>query len=300
MHRIILLLMTIFIISASLGNGIKMEQYLPKYFDNWENHGADEYYDKSTLYDLIDGGAELYLSYNFNQLLLRRFVNPHQQIIEVNFFDMETSENAFGIFHHDLEDDAVGIGTESEYGFGWLRFWKGKYFVYIFAEDETPEIKKSILTLGNIIANNIFEPGNIPEVVQYLPSSGLIAKSLRYFQNYQTLNYHFYLSNDNILNLSENVHALLAKYQNVDDSAWLLLVTYDTAEHSTKAFVKFKHHYLPELERENPAITENEKWTGAQITGNYLALVLDASSSTYANNLIKATLENIEGIRHEK
>lgn len=296
---VIFFIMQIYVIILSLlfceiNQVKKVDRVIPTKFDGWEAIEKDEIYNTDNLFDFIDGGAELYLAYGFKELFVRRFSKTNYPFIEVNIFDMGSPKNAFGIFHHDLEDEEVKIGQGSEYGAGWLRFWKGRYFVYIFSERETPTIKHTILNLGRLISKNI-TPSEIKiNLLKFLPQDGMINKSLRFCYNPTILNYHFYISNQNILNISEKTEVVFAKYHLQQGNGSLLLIQYQNKKQATNAYKNFIKIYLPEARETSIVKTENGKWCGTTLKDKYLIIVLDASSSIFANNLIDSVLKNFD------
>jgi hypothetical protein len=46
----------------------------------------------------MDGAAELYRSYAFKRLMVRRYMKTDHPAIMVELFDMDSSDDAFGIF----------------------------------------------------------------------------------------------------------------------------------------------------------------------------------------------------------
>ena len=107
---------------------------LPSEAAGWKWDGKEMKYNSKTLFDYIDGAAELYLAYGFQNLTVRRFEKSNQPPITVELYEMASSEDAYGVFSFERQDEAVGIGQGSEFGGGLLRFWKGKYFVSIYAD----------------------------------------------------------------------------------------------------------------------------------------------------------------------
>ncbi|MCX6374676.1 MAG: hypothetical protein NTU88_01320, partial [Armatimonadetes bacterium] len=135
---------------------------VPREMLGWKTDGKDGLYDRNTLFQYIDGGAEVYLAYDFRQEFARRFVKPGQPAITVDVFDMGSSEDAYGIFTFERESGNVGIGQDSEYAAGFLRFWKVQYFVSILADKETPSTRKAVMALGKAIASRIKSAGERP------------------------------------------------------------------------------------------------------------------------------------------
>ena len=134
---------------------------LPSEAGGWKWDGKEMDYDSKSLFKYIDGAAELYLAYGFQSLTVRRFEKSNQPPVIVERYEMASSEDAYGVFSFEHQDEAVGIGQGSEFGGGLLRFWKGRYFVSVYAEGEGAEVESGILHMGRGVANSI--PGTGPE-----------------------------------------------------------------------------------------------------------------------------------------
>ena len=93
---------------------------LPSEVGGWKWDGKDMKYNSRTLFDYIDGAAELYLAYGFQNLVVRRFEKPGQPSIMAELYEMATSEDAYGVFSFEHQDEPVGIGQGSEFGGGLL------------------------------------------------------------------------------------------------------------------------------------------------------------------------------------
>ena len=62
----------------------ELSSLLPSAVSGWHAAGQDSSYDRSTLFDYIDGGAELYLSYRFKEVINRRYKREGQPDIVVD------------------------------------------------------------------------------------------------------------------------------------------------------------------------------------------------------------------------
>src|SRR3990172_11219145 len=134
---------------------------LPSEATDWKGSEKKMKYNSKTLFAYMDGAAELYLAYGFQNLTVRRFEKSNQPPITVELYEMASSEDAYGVFSFERQDEPVGIGQGSEFGGGLLRFWKGKYFVSIYADGEGAEVESAILKVGRGGANSI--PATSPE-----------------------------------------------------------------------------------------------------------------------------------------
>src|SRR4030042_5337302 len=78
--------------------------------------GEDRVYDRKTLYDYMDGGAEVYLAFDFREAWTRRYAGPGGRELRLGIFDMGTPGEAFGIFSWDRRDPGAGRGPGAERG----------------------------------------------------------------------------------------------------------------------------------------------------------------------------------------
>src|SRR4030042_4777987 len=114
------------------GRRAEIKRLLPLKVEDYKTDGKDEFYDRQTSFRYMDGAAEFYRSYDFKLLMVRRYLKAGYPPLLVELFDMGSSEDAFGIFSYQTEEEEVEIGQGSDYGGGVLGFWKGEYFFKIY------------------------------------------------------------------------------------------------------------------------------------------------------------------------
>ena len=267
---------------------IDLGALMPHEVNKWKSQGEDKVYTEEMIFDYIDGAGEIYRAYNYKKLQARNFIREGYPQIIADLFDMGEAKNAFGIFTHNLEGEKVGIGQGSLYSGGLLQIWKGRYFVSLFAEEETNESKAAVLAMGKKVASSINEDGKLPGIIELLPEENLEKNSIRYFYNHLILNYHFFLADDNILNLTENTDAALGTYQAEEGKYWLILVNYPNKENAVKAYKNFLNVYMPEALEEGILQTENAKWTAVKGKQRLLTIVFDAPSKGAAEEMLLA------------
>ncbi|MGB7297452.1 MAG: DUF6599 family protein [Candidatus Aminicenantales bacterium] len=259
---------------------------LPSVIDGWKKADLPAIHDKANLFDYIDGGAELYISYNFKKLLAVRYTGTDEEEIIIDIFEMGNSHNAFGVFSHgrELEDGLVGQG--SEYGGGLLTFWKDRYYISIMAYPETEKKKELVLDLGRKLAAAIPAKGALPPVLGLLPEQNLVRNSIRFFHHYIWLNSHFFIANENILQIDDATQAVLAKYKAGDETFHLLVALYPDEERANKAAASFLRHYLPDA-REGMAELPDGRWTGYRLKGRMLSIVFNAPDKDVLANYLQ-------------
>jgi hypothetical protein len=278
------------------GKIIEMKKLLPQEILAYKSEGNDQFYDRQTTFRYMDGAAELYRSFAFKLLLVRRYLRANAPAIIVELFDMGSSEDAFGVFSFETEGEDVRVGQGSDYGGGLLRFWQGKFFVNVYAEQEASSTKLDVLELGKGIASSIKHEGQKPKLIHYLPEEGLSERSIRYFHLYQSLNYHYFVSHQNILRLGEKTNAVLGSYPlpQTNEKTFLLLIQYPTKKLAGEALQSFVKAYLPESTTAKAIQTENRKWAAAQSHQVYVIIVFDAPLKERSEELIQATRTKLE------
>ena len=265
---------------------------LPDTIEGWKVAAEDQIYNCENLYDYLDGGAELYLSYGFKKVISRNYSTSGQPNIVVDLFDMGTSQNAFGIFSHSRETLDKTFGQGSQYTEGLLLFWKDRYYISILSTSETIESKRAIFNLARKIEVAVAKEGPLPEILTLLPQQSLVRESIRYFHHYIWLNSHYFVADRNILHITEKTDALLAKYGERKKRYILLLVKYQKDKDAKLAYNDFVKYYLPELSKERMVQIEDGTWAGCQLTGNLLIIVFNAPNEDKALHLIEAVQKN--------
>lgn len=272
----------------------KLADLLPQELEGWTTDGKDRIYHRNNLYEYIDGGAELYLSYNFKKVLHRIYTAPEQPDILLDLFDMGNSKNAFGVFSHTRETVNNTFGQGSQYTEGLLLFWKDRYYVSVLASPETEESKKAVFTLARHIDDAVKSRGPLPEILSLLPGESLIEESIRYFHHYIWLNSHYFISHENILFINKKTDAVLAKYKDQQNQYLLLLVKYPKEKETVAAYQSFIQNYLPELAGQTMVQIEDSTWTACRRKKNYLVIVFNASEKIVAESMIKRIEQKIE------
>lgn len=268
-------------------------QSIPDNILGWKAYGEDAVYDRDTLFDYMNGGAELYLAYDFKKVFARRFYGPDENEIVLDIYDMGSSEEAFGIFSLDREDEEADIGQGSTYGFGLLRFWKDRYFVSINSLGDEQAAEPVILELGKAVEALIKQEGPEPALLSYLPEKNLKKDRTSYFHSNISLNNRFFIASENILDLSNQTNCVFAEYSvNSERTAYLLLIQYENNARAETAYKSFIGSYIPEAQDSGIDQMENGKWTMAKVEQGMVLVVFEAPDKEWAHELQSETKFN--------
>jgi hypothetical protein len=253
-----------------------LARLLPGEIDGWKT-ASDDRYAGDEIFGYIDGAGEVYRAYNYRSLLARRYAKPGQPDIVVDLFDMGSPADAFGVFSHGLEGERLEIGQDAISMEGLISFWKDRYFISLFAETETPDVRRALLDLGRAIAGAIPGEGQRPGILALFPER-FDVRGARYFHNHLILNYHYFIASENILLLDRTTEAALASSGEGAPKVRLLIVRYASASAAAGAAASFLENYLHGDAGSGPAEIRDGQWTDALTRGDYLVVVLGAPS----------------------
>jgi hypothetical protein len=265
----------------------------PTELKGWKWDQEEKHYNRETLFDYINGGAEVYLAYNFKQATVHRYQNPGHPDIVAEVYTMGSSSDAFGIFSLERQDPEAGIGQGSEFGGSLLRFWKGPYFVSVLGEGAGKAIEAAVLQLGRQLDRSIKETGPPPRILGLLPDLPGLDR-ICFVHSHILLNRCFFLSHNNLLQLDRDVQAVLARYVEGRDKIRILLALYPSEARARSAFKGFRDAYMPEA-GPNPSVkTEEGTWTRAEGHRKWVVIVFGSPAESRAEALIRSTITKLQ------
>ena len=274
----------------------RISALIPREARGWKADGADQVFNRETIFEYNDGAGEVYRAFGMKLLVNRSFRKEGRADIIVDIFDMGTSADAFGVFAHDLEGEDWRLGQGSLYKGGLLQFWRGRYFAALFAESENEETKAALADLGKAIAAAAGPDGPPPDLVGMIPED-YRGGQVRYFHDPQILNYHFFIARENILMLGPDAAGVLATVGPKDGKRAFLLVRYQSETAAAGAAADFIVEYLPETltpetrsERSDGLIRQKDgRLAVVGRTGNHVFVIFGAPSPAVARLMRERT-----------
>jgi hypothetical protein len=171
-------------IGSNMSSGaILLESLIPKeeLSGEWSLMEGPQTYTKKTLFKHINGQAELFFKYGFQKSVFGIYQNrkDRENQIELDIYDMGSVLHAFGIFSRFRnEERSIGVGLDSYMDDHSVFFYKGKYFVMLYATESDPVILKE---WAKKISSRIVDPSPPPKEISYFPKNGLKPGSIQYF-----------------------------------------------------------------------------------------------------------------------
>lgn len=151
-------------------------------------------YAPGTLYNAINGGAELYLKYEFKQMSKFEYQNG-ENYISVEIYEHGTPVDAFGVYSREKPSKDIyhNIGIQGFGENGYLFFVSGKYYIKIRASEVSNNSEQMVSEIAYQLVNKINDPTPYPAIFEHFPEDNRIKHSERYYRE-SILGYDF-LSN---------------------------------------------------------------------------------------------------------
>jgi hypothetical protein len=260
---------------------------IPVSVNEWVAAGEPSTYNTHTVYDYLDGGAEVYLAYGMKTVRALRYVRSGEASIDLSIFEMEDPEGAFGAFTYERLDPEAGIGQGSEYGAGMLRFWQGRHFVFIQAEKESPNSREAILALGRTLASRLGSEAGFPPLVGALPERGLRPLTVRYAFSPLILKNLETTLNDNPLGLPPRAATVVGRYWKPGNPERILIASLPDSVAATKSVDSYLMRRFQRAGKSEEPFRDHERWNLIAASGHRAVLILEAPDAATARNQLK-------------
>jgi hypothetical protein len=174
-----------------------MKNVLPLlgFAEDWTAKDPLNFYDRETLFEHINGEAELYIPYGFDMLATVTYVNrsnPDVWLI-ADVYRMGSLLDAFGIYANYRRAKAAGVPFGAD-GFilpSQLMFYQDRYFVRLQVTGATSLQQKIYLACGRAIAHKLPKDERRPRELEMVRIPALVPGSERYIPQ-SLLGYAFF------------------------------------------------------------------------------------------------------------
>jgi hypothetical protein len=253
-------------------------------FTGWKLQEDQRIYSSKDLWELIDGAADIFLSYDFKDLRIAEYSNK-DQIIRVELYRQSSTDNAYGIYTAERMPDypQVSVGSQGYKSQGVLNFLSGNYYVKIMTAGAVEAEEDAIARLAVRINDILAQPVGLPVVLTLFPEEGKEELSDAYIaQNF--LGYSFLHS------------AFTTKYKT--EGGFQLFIIKDSVEELQKML----DEYTKMLKDEKPVMKDNliiakDPYNGTifmQKKGEYLVGAMNTDKEAIAADYIQRVIQKIQ------
>lgn len=149
----------------------------------WNQSEPPRSYLPENLYEYIDGAAEIYLSYDFKELLVGQYKKEEGSAsLTIEIYDMGNEKNSFGIYSAERfpGSNFIAIGNQGYWEEESLNFIVGKYYLKLLCYDCGEDSENSLKLFSAEIARKVKDQGSLPPLLSLFPREGLIQNSERF------------------------------------------------------------------------------------------------------------------------
>lgn len=162
--------------------------------DGWKMQEDERVYTAGDLWELINGAADIFLSYDFQDLHIAEYINS-DRIIRVELYRHSSPANTYGIYTAERMPDypQVSVGSQGYKSEGVLNFMAGNYYVKIMSAGVGAVDEQTLAKVAKMVDHQLAQPLGLPQEIKLLPEDGMVYLSDHYIaQNF--LGYSFFRS----------------------------------------------------------------------------------------------------------
>lgn len=149
--------------------------------DGWTLAGQPQVFAPDTLYDYINGGSDLYLKYEFEELTVVEY-RKGAMSVSAEVYRHRTPDHAFGIYSQERVPGAqfLAIGAQGYYENAVCNFIQRGYYVKLSGENTGADDREILLRFARRISENLPGPSALPETLSAFPAEGKKANAEKF------------------------------------------------------------------------------------------------------------------------
>jgi len=254
----------------------------------WGPAGRAQSYTAMDLYGRIDGGAELFLEYGFEELIVRDYAKGDEELT-LESYRMDSPEAALGIYLAKLgrEEPVARLDFRASFNPYQLNFVKGRYFGQVDNFSGKADNADAMIALARDYGATLPRDWEV-DLFRSLPQVDLIPGSERLLRGRYALEpvYTFgSFGKSDALSLDGEVFAVMADYEGEQGETFTrIVVEYSFQQEANDAFVKLRRNLDPAYrvleERETWFSFEDrfERYAAVDLRGTQLTVKIDLTS----------------------
>ena len=158
--KVILVILGVFVVLWASGGEAKDFKF-PE-ITGWKQSGEIQTFIPKTLFEYINGAADLYIMYDFQELKVAEYLNEKKASAIVDVYRHEIPTHAFGIYSQERLSNAnfVDIGAQGYIEQNILNFLIGPYYVKINSYNTGAEDREILLAFAKRMSEDLGEKGS--------------------------------------------------------------------------------------------------------------------------------------------
>ncbi len=152
----------------------------------WMSTEDPQNYFPENLYEYIDGAAEIYLAYDFKELVVGQYKRTDADAsLSVEIYDMGNEKNSFGIYSAERFPDTrfISVGNQGYLEEGTLNFIVGRYYIKLLCFDCGDKSEAFLRFFAENILSKVKNKGQMPPLLKMFPREALVVNSEKFILN---------------------------------------------------------------------------------------------------------------------
>lgn len=139
-------------------------------------------YTPATLWEYINGAADLFLSYEFQDLHIAYYRTSPEIEIRAEVYKHASGEDAYGMYSQERspQNAAVPCGAEGYSDAGMLNFVAGPWYVKISSNQTDDHSQSGLVSIASAIDSLLNQPHRLPAGFDLLPDENRVPRSEQY------------------------------------------------------------------------------------------------------------------------
>ena len=170
----VLIFLTSGIVTPLWASSLEGKPFVFPEMTGWKQSGEIQTFQPENLFDYIDGAADLYLSYDFQELKVVEYQNQKKASVIVEVYRHKTPTLAFGIYSQERLSDAnfLDIGAQGYSEKDILNFVAGNSYIKMNSFKTGPDDREILLTFAKKVVENFGEKETLPSILSSFPGEG--------------------------------------------------------------------------------------------------------------------------------
>lgn len=198
--------------------------------EGWEKPGEIDVYNPETLWDIINGAADVFMAYEFKEMFWGEYLNKEDNDIYIvmEIYRQGGSVHAFGVYSQERPGtpDLIDIGVQGYTAPGVLHFFVADCYVKIRSHDRSEETALAMEKMARHVSDLLDPDPEFPDIITMLPEEDKVEFSEEFI-------------NTNFLGHPFLSGAFVSTY-NIDGKSFkLFVIRSETADQSRKMLADY-------------------------------------------------------------
>ncbi len=148
----------------------------------WTHDSKPTFYTPQTLFEYINGAAELYLRYDFRELAVMNYETEDGRFLSIDIYRHGDVTNAFGVYSRERSTRGffLSIGSQGYAADGSLNLLKGQYYVKLSSYGLGESADSLLTEVATEVAVQLPGETDFPLPLQWFPLEGRIKNTEQY------------------------------------------------------------------------------------------------------------------------